>query len=271
VVVIAGPKSDLLELEVTKLKAYLAKGGKLLVLIDPPMRADAPPAAHLLGLLKEWSVEVGNDAVLDLMSQARGTQADVPVAAPPYPYHQITSTFRLLTAYPYVRSVKPIEGAPAGRTVTTFITSGRNSWAESDLKMLTTEGKAAPDLEKGDVQGPISLAVAVSAAATEGTPPPPNPDGQENPNKPETRLVVVGDSDFATNSVARMAGNIDMFLNIVNWLAQQENLISVRPRNPADRRITLTGGQDRMIFWFSVVILPALIFFAGIQTWWRRR
>ena len=270
VVVVAGPKSDLLEPEIAKLKAYLAKGGKLMVLIDPPQNADAPPLANLIAFLKDWSVEVGTNAVLDPMSQLRGAQADVPVAAQ-YPFHQITNTFRLLTAYPYSRSVKPIEGAPAGRTATSFVMSGRNSWAESDLKTLTTKGEASPELDKGDVQGPISLAVAVSAPVEGATPPPPT-DGQDaNPNKPETRLVVVGDSDFAANSVAGMAGNRDMFLNMVNWLAQQENLISVRPRNPEDRRITLTAGQDRMIFWFTMAILPGLVFLAGIQTWWRRR
>jgi gliding motility-associatede transport system auxiliary component len=269
VVVIAGPKSDLLEPEVTKLKTHLAKGGKLLVLIDPPQNADAPPLANLIGLLKDWSVEVGNNAVLDPMSQLRGAQADVPVAAQ-YPYHQITNTFRLLTAYPYARSVKPIEGAPNGRTATSFVMTGRNSWAESDLKRLTTKGEAEPQFDQGDVQGPVSLAVAVSAPVEGATPPP--ADGPDaNTNKPETRLVVVGDSDFASNSVAGMGGNRDMFLNIVNWLAQQENLISVRPRNAEDRRITLTAGQDRMIFWFTMLILPGLIFLAGIQTWWRRR
>ncbi len=270
VVVIAGPKSDFLEPEVTKLKAYLAKGGKLMALVDPPQNPDAPPVASLIAFLKDWSVDVGTNAVLDPMSQLRGAQADVPVAAQ-YPYHQITNTFRLLTAYPYSRSVKPVEGAAGGRTATSFVMSGRNSWAESDLKTLTTKGEASPDFDKGDIQGPISLAVAVSAPV-EGAPPPPPTDGQDaNPNKPETRLVVVGDSDFASNSVAGMGGNRDMFLNMINWLAQQENLISVRPRNPEDRRITLTAGQDRMIFWFTMAILPGLVFLAGIQTWWRRR
>jgi ABC-type uncharacterized transport system involved in gliding motility auxiliary subunit len=267
VVVIAGPKSDLLEPEVNKLKAFLTKGGKLMVLIDPPQRADAPPPNNLLAFLKDWSVDVGTNAVLDPMSQLRGTQADVPVAAN-YPYHQITNTFRMLTAYPYARSVKPVEGAPNGRTATTIIQSGVNSWAESDLKTLTTRGEARPEFDKGDIKGPVSLAVAVSAPVANATPA--ATDGQDA-NKPETRLVVVGDSDFAANAVAGMGGNRDMFLNMVNWLAQQENLISVRPRNPADRRITMTGGQDRMIFWFAMVILPGLIFVAGIQAWWRRR
>jgi ABC-type uncharacterized transport system involved in gliding motility auxiliary subunit len=270
VVILAGPKSDLLEPEINKLKAFLDKGGKLMVLIDPPQNVSAPPQTNLLALLKDWAVDVGTNAVLDPMSQLRGTQADVPVAAQ-YPYHPITSTFRLLTAYPYARSVKPVEGAPSGRTATTIIQSGRNSWAESDLKLLTTKGEARPEYDKGDIQGPISLAVAVNAPVASATPPP-APDGQDaNANKPETRLVVVGDSDFASNSAAGIAGNRDMFLNMVNWLAQQENLISVRPRNPEDRRITLTGGQDTMIFWFTMVVLPGLIFLAGIQTWWRRR
>ena len=114
--------------------------------------------------------------------------------------------------------------------------------------------------------------IVIPSAPVEGATPPPPTNGEEaNTNKPETRLVVVGDSDFASNSVAGMGGNRDMFLNMVNWLAQQENLISVRPRNPEDRRITLTAGQDQMIFWFTMLILPGLIFLAGIQTWWRRR
>jgi gliding motility-associatede transport system auxiliary component len=204
------------------------------------------------------------------MSQLRGAQADVPVAAQ-YPFHAITNTFRMLTAYPYARSVKPADSPTPGRTATSFIQSGRNSWAETDLKTLTTQGKASPDFENGDTQGPISLAVAVTAPIDNATPPADKAKEGENANKPETRLVVVGDSDFAANNVAGMGGNRDMFLNIVNWLAQQENLIAVRPRDPEDRRITLTSGQDTMITYFTLLILPGLIFIAGIQTWWRRR
>lgn len=271
VIVIAGPTSDLLPPEIDRLKAYLAKGGKLLVLIDPPQKADAPPLSNLMALLQEWSIEVGTNAVLDPLSRLRGAEADVPVAAPPYPYHPITSTFRTLTAYPYARSVKPAEAAANGRTPTSFIQSGPASWAEIDLKTLTTRGEAQPDLENGDIQGPVSMAVAVSAPATEGTPPPAGEPGAEAPSKPETRIAVVGDSDFAANAVLGMGGNRDMFLNIVNWLAQQENLIAVRARDPEDRRITLTAGQDRMLFWFAVFIMPGLILLAGVQAWWRRR
>ncbi len=270
VVVIPGPQSDLLAPEIEKVKAYLDKGGKLLVLLDPAQKIDAAPLTNILALLSSWSVEVGNNAVLDLMSQLRGADASVPVAAPPYPSHAITSTFRMLTAYPYARQVKPAENPPAGRTVTTFVQSGRNSWAESDLKLLTTEGQAKPDIGQGDVQGPVSLAVAVSAPVG-GTPPPPA--GADTPDtpKPESRLVVIGDSDFATNGDLGVGGNRDLFLNVVNWLAQQENLISVRPRDPQERRITLSAGQDRFIFWLAVLVIPGVILLGGVQTWWRRR
>jgi len=240
------------------------------VMIDPPRKVDAPAQTNLLALLKDWSVEVGNNAVLDLMSQLRGADASVPVAAPPYPSHPITSTFRMLTAFPYARQVKPADNPPSGRTVTTIIQSGRNSWAESDLKLLTTEGQAQPDFDKGDVQGPVSLAVAV-AAPVGGTPPAPAPGETPSPAKPETRIVAIGDSDFATNGNLGIGGNRDLFLNIVNWLAQQENLISVRARDPQERRITLTGGQERFVFWMTVLIIPGLILLAGVQTWWRRR
>jgi ABC-type uncharacterized transport system involved in gliding motility auxiliary subunit len=83
--------------------------------------------------------------------------------------------------------------------------------------------------------------------------------------------VVVGDSDFASNGDLGVGGNRDLFLNIVNWLAQQENLISVRPRDPQERRITLSAGQDRFIFWLTVLVIPGVILLGGVQTWWRRR
>ncbi|MDQ3487349.1 MAG: ABC transporter, partial [Acidobacteriota bacterium] len=87
----------------------------------------------------------------------------------------------------------------------------------------------------------------------------------------ESRVVVMGDSDFASNRWLGISGNRDLFLNSVNWLAQQENLISIRARDPEDRRITLSADQDRRIFWITIFIIPGLILLMGIQAWWRRR
>ena len=96
---------------------------------------------------------------------------------------------------------------------------------------------------------------------------PANPD---EPKKPESRLAVFGDSDFATNGMLGIQGNPDLFMNTVSWLAQQENLIAIRPRNAADRRLTMTAEQQRMVFWLTLGV-PLLLFGAGFYTWSRRR
>ena len=107
-------------------------------------------------------------------------------------------------------------------------------------------------------------------SAAVGTQTPGEKPAEDGP-KPESRIVVFGDSDFVANSALGISGNRDLFLNTVNWLAQQENLIAIRPKDPDDRRITLTADQQRRILVLAIFIIPGLILLAGVQTWWRRR
>src|SRR5204862_5078783 len=128
------------------------------------------------------------------------------------------------------------------------------------------------ELDKGDKPGPVSLAAAVSATApAPSTAAGDSPAKASDAPKPESRIVVFGDSDFVTNGYLGIPGNRDLFLNSVNWLAQQENLISIRPKDPEDRRVSLTADQAKLIFWLSIVIIPGFILAAGVQAWWRRR
>ncbi len=208
------------------------------------------------------------------MGRLLGTDASAPVAAK-YGSHPITDRFDRLTAYPLARSVVGSSGAN-GRTALNLVMTSQNSWAETDIKRLTTSGAVSRDLDKGDVAGPVSLAAAVSAPATDAPAPAPVPaaaDGSKppEPSKPETRIVVFGDSDFVANGYLGIPGNKDLFLNSVNWLAQQENLISIRPRDPESRGVTLTAERARMVFYLSILIIPGLILALGVQTWWRRR
>jgi gliding motility-associatede transport system auxiliary component len=269
VVVIAGPKADLLQPEVDLLRSYLTRGGKLLMLLDPVIKQGQPQLTQLQALAHEWGIDVDNDVVLDVSGMGRliGTDESVPVAAS-YPSHPITENFNLLTAYPLARSVTPVEGGVNGRTAQRLVETSRNAWGETDIKSLTGGQPAKQD--EGDKAGPVSLAAAVSAAASNPPAAPANKPG-EDAKKPETRVVVFGDSDFASNAALGVTGNRDLFLNTINWLAQQENLISIRPRDPEDRRITLTADQERRIFYLTVLIVPGLILLAGVQTWWRRR
>ena len=270
VVIVAGPKTDFLAPEIDMLRAYLQRGGKLFVMLDPVLKADQPQPTGLQGLLKDWGIDAGNDVVLDVSGMGRliGTDESVPVAAS-YPSHPITENFNLLTAYPLARSMTPIEGGTNGHTAQKIVETSRSSWAETNLKSLT--GGEPAKMDGADKQGPVSLAATVSAPAPDApAPKDPAKDG-ENAPKPETRVVAFGDSDFASNAALGVQGNRDLFLNAVNWLAQQENLISIRPRDPEDRRITLTADQERRIFYLTVLIVPGLVLLAGVQTWWRRR
>ncbi len=266
VVVVAGPTTDFFPNEITALKNYLTKQGKLLLELDPPERVDSPPLTNLIALAHDWGVDVGNDIVVDVsgMGQLIGTDASVPVAAN-YPAHAITQRFRLLTAYPAARSVTPVSGGVNGHTAQGFVETSPRSWAESDIKGMPTTGKVSFNAGSGDKQGPITIAAAVSApgAAPAGA----SPDAP----KPETRVVVFGDSDFAANSGLGIQGNKDLFMNTLGWLSQQENLISIRPKEPDDRRLTMTAAQQTNVTWLSLFIIPGLVFFVGVSTWWRRR
>jgi ABC-type uncharacterized transport system involved in gliding motility auxiliary subunit len=274
IVVIAGPTTDFFPPEIEALNAYAAKGGKLLVLLDPLLKGPAQPL--LAQFLTDWGISAGTDVVLDAsgMGQMLGTDASVPVAAQ-YPAHPITEGFRVITAYPMARSMSPIPGGSNSHTAQPLVNTSPQSWSEADVAALST-GKAevAFNADKGDKQGPITLAAAVSAPATV-TPPPPagnsTPANPDSERKPETRVVAVGDSDFASNMAIGISGNRDFFMNSLNWLSQQENLIAVRPRQPEDRRLTLTADQQNRVMILSLFIIPGLVFATGVYTWWRRR
>jgi len=208
--------------------------------------------------------------VLDVSGMGRliGTDESVPVAAS-YPAHAITENFQLLTAYPLARSISPVEGGVNGHTAQRLVETSRSSWGETNLKSLSGEPAKMDDVDK---KGPVSLAAAVSGPAADGGKDTKDgKDTKEAKETKETRLVAFGDSDFASNGALGVQGNRDLFLNTINWLAQQENLISIRAKDPEDRRITLTADQERRIFYLTVLIVPGLVLLAGVQTWWRRR
>jgi ABC-type uncharacterized transport system involved in gliding motility auxiliary subunit len=270
VVIVAGPRTDFFPQEVDALKKYLDKAGKVLLMLDPPDKADSPPLTNLIALVHDWGMDVGNNVVVDVSGMGRliGTDASVPVAAS-YPSHTITQNFKFITAFPLARSVTPVTGGVNGHIAQAFVETSPRSWAESDVKSLLTSGQVSLDEAKGDKKGPISIAAAVSAASTPADQKP--APGENDAPKPETRVVVFGDSDFAANSGLGIQGNRDLFMNAVGWLSQQENLISIRPKDADDRRITLTATQQNFILILSLLIIPGSIFGTGIFNWWRRR
>jgi len=268
-VVVAGPRIDFFPAEVDALKKYLDKAGKVLLMLDPPDKVDSAPLTNLIALAHDWGMDVGNNVVVDVSGMGRliGTDASVPVAAS-YPSHPITQNFKFITAFPLARSITPVSGGVNGHIAQPFVETSPRSWAETDIKSLLTSGQVSLDEAKGDKKGPVTIAAAVSAPST---PPATAAKPADDAPKPEARVVVFGDSDFAANAGLGIQGNRDLFMNTVGWLSQQENLISIRPKDADDRRITLTATQQANITLLSLLFIPGAIFGAGVYSWWRRR
>ena len=279
--VIAGPTTDFLPGETDLLDSYLEQGGKILLMLDPPELEGESPKENLEGLAENWGIEIGNNIVVDAsgMGQLLGTDATVPIASS-YPPHPITENFNLITAFPLARSIRPIAGGVENRTPEILIETGANSWSEMDFSELAT-GEVRLNEDAGDIAGPIPTALSVSQTIESeraGTTDAENETGSEDVEQNitsdtplEARFVLFGDSDFATNGAVGIQGNRDLILNSINWLAQQENLIAIRPREPEDRRITLTADQQVRITWLSLLMIPGVILGTGVYSWWTRR
>lgn len=241
VLVVAGPKQPLLQPETAMIGKYLDAGGKAMLLIDP----DTNP--QLDEVLKAWKIDVGNNTVIDVSAagQMMGGGPFAPLVLN-YGSHPITKDFgRTMTIFPLARSVKP------GDNSTSILLTSEASWGESELK-----AGAQPEFTEGkDVKGPVSLGVAASRTIGDK----------------EARLVVIGDSDFVTNRVLGFQRNKDLFLNSINWLAQDEDLISIRPKGPMNRRVDLSGSQQNLLWLLIVVLIPLAVLGAGAYIWWKRR
>ena len=246
VLVIAGPTSPFLEPELEAVRDYLERGGAVLLMLDPPY------GAELAELVAQWGIVVGDDFVIDTsgIGSLFGLDFTIPVAAAYSPDHPITSKHRagIMTVYELVRSVRyDGELAQAGSDGADLVLTSDQSWAETDLSVLQPQGgQRTVRLDEGfDREGPISLAAAV---ALEGG----------------GRLVVFGDSEVASNQYFDLQGNGDLTLNALSWLAEDESLISIRPKQAGHNPITLTASQSDWIFWISVILYPAAIALIGI-------
>ncbi|HEY3158080.1 MAG TPA: GldG family protein [Vicinamibacterales bacterium] len=255
VVVVAGPRADFFRAEIEALQRYVEKDGAILFMVDPledlkryitesgsalfmmdpSSVSKTGELRNLTAFIRQHGAELGNDIVVDTsqMGQFLGTDASVPIAAS-YPPHPITNSLTALSAYPMARSVTPL--TRDGATASSFITSGEQTWAETDIQQLSA-GRLSMDPGSGDRPGPVSLGVAVSAKTG--------------------RLVVVGDSDFAANYSANVPGNAEIFLSMVRWLAR-DKVVTIPARLPQPRTFMLTASQRGMLIFLAVVLLPGL-------------
>jgi len=249
-VVVAGAKTDYLPKELSMLSDYIGKGGNVLFLLDPS------PAQGFNEFLAKYHFQVGNDMVVDFsgLGQLFGAGPTVPLVNS-YGDSPITENFRVMTFFPLVRSVNvDVPASATGYNGTVLARSNQRSWGETDLDRIRQTSQASQD--DNDVPGPVPLGASMEVPAG---------------SSGKSRLVVFGDSDFATNRYFDNQGNGDLFMNSVNWLLQDEDLISVRPKVPEDRRITMTQSQVASVRILVVILLPILILGAGGVVYWKRR
>jgi len=255
VLVIAGPRFDYLPPAVNAIRSYVEGGGRALIMLDPPLqlgRQNIAENAALAAQLSSWGVTPQKNLVLDTsgVGQLFGFSAAVPLVSS-YENHAIVREMKgVATAFPLARGLDVKSGGADKATAEKLFSTSENSFASTDLS------KSEIDPGKG-TKGPFTLGAAISYNT-----------GQSNS---QGRVVVVGSSGFASNSILGFQGNRDLALNMLNWLSSDEELISIRPKDPADNRIMLSRRQMSLLFLTSVVLMPVAIVFAGGMVWWKRR
>jgi ABC-type uncharacterized transport system involved in gliding motility auxiliary subunit len=219
------------------------------VMVDPVILGGAQTEA-VTRFLGKYGFELGENLVIEVNPIGRlfGIGPEVPIVQQ-YDPHAITRDMAgVSTLFPLTRTVERAKTPPAGVTVQVLARTSPESWGETDRSSLQAgQVKADPQ----DPRGPLTVA----AVAT----------------RDKSRIVVYGTSNLASNQFLNLQGNRDFFLNTVSWLAEQEDLISIRPKDARQSPVFLTSQQAQMVFLIPVVLVPGLVLVSGIVTLGRRR
>lgn len=265
-IVVAGPKLSLQPAEVSTIQRFLAAGGNGFFLLDPFVTTGLEP------VLREYSIVLDDDIVIDEASHFWADPSSPAVTD--YNYHQIARDLPL-TFFPGARSLSPSPQRIPGTDVIPLANSSKQSFGETD----PTRAR----FEKGkDMPGPVTImAVATRRPAPANDALYRNLDTEKKaknvsqmasvPVTGHSRIAVIGDSDFATNSFFHIMGNGKLFLNTVNYLASKENLIGLEPRSSDLPRVNLTNRQMKGTFFLAVILIPALFAVVGLAVWWKQR
>jgi hypothetical protein len=279
-VVVAGPTAPFIQPEVELLGRFVRGGGRVLVLLDPNLSATGRIADNgLAQWLAGFGVEVGDDLVIDPTNMLPFFSAETIFAAG-FGTHPITEALRqarLPVVFAAARSVRAAGGADgdsAGRpgSVVQLVETSPEGWGERDLDDLSIAVQRDPE----DLAGPVSLGVAVDLAARpepavpglEAEPPPGAAPGEPGSGG---RMVVFGDSDFATNGQLDQPGNATLIANTLNWMVERETHLGIAPREPEQVRLSLTPQQRRQSFWLLVLGIPGAALVAGVVITVKRR
>ena len=262
VVVVAGAQRPLLDKELEALRTYSSGKGGLLLLVDP----QTDP--KLDALLSDWGIKVSDRLVIDPAGQASGLGPGVTIVNQ-YGDHPNTRGFgKGISFYPLARpletsKISGIDGA------TLLYTSDRTT-----AQRISETGELKFDAAT-DPKGPFNIGMALtrsSQPASVPSSPSPSPSPSPAAAKPQFRLVVIGNSSFATDGLFAQQLNGDLFLNATTWLSQRDDeVMSIRPREVTNRRIVLSPEQVISVGLISMLLLPLIGFGTATAVWWKRR
>lgn len=266
VVIFADPSQDMSETEGQILREYARRGGSIMLLLEPDTTPDT-----FLAFLSRYGVAVGVGEVVDTASFIPPNPMFLQIkrSNQQFPPHEISPEFDVLymPGSTYLATTVDPATIPQTDTGQPFVThrvvatSTLASWAETDV-----DGEIEFTPDSTDRPGPLPIAITIEAIAElQGSP---TVDAGEFL---ETNIVVIGDTDFAANQAFASAKNGDLFVNSVNWLAEDFELISIRSKTAAFRELVLTSTERDFVRWSGWLLMPSLIGLAGIWTWWRRR
>lgn len=255
VLLIAGPSSDYAANEVAAIKNYIEKGGRAMILLDPPLDIKSEHIAEnagLTALLASWGVTEDKDLVLEQnpMGQLFGFGPEIPLVSS-YESHPIVNDLKTgFTGFPVARSLQ-IKNTDKVTNQKLFSTSAK---AIATTKLTTDVINPSDPTNK---KGPFVLGVA----------------GTYNTGKPNDagRFVVIGSSGFLDNGMIGFQSNRDLALNAVNWLSSDEDLISIRPKQAEDRRLNVTQRQMNIFAYSVLIAFPLLIIIGGVAIFLKRR
>ncbi len=249
-IVMPGPQKDILSGEVTLLEDYISGGGKAMFLIDPFI-----PVENLNDLLGHYGLYFEKTVIVDRFGKAMAGDFLTPVVNN-YAGSGITSNFNLATIFPRARTVSLLKERPSHISSTILATTGESAYAETRIDTLLSVGKTQFEADS-DIRGPCNIAAA-SLDKSEG-------------DEDKWRVVVFGDSDFISNKHLDKGGNRDFFLNSVNWLTEEEDLITIRPKEDMFQPVILSESEGNIVFWIPFIGIPSLIVVTGILVITRRR
>ncbi len=259
ILLIPGPEKDLYEFEQELIERFISEGGSILVLVDP--LADLP---RLEGVAASCGIEITRSIVVDRFARLASGNSLTPVVTQ-YGNHVITEGFRLASFFPQVRAVVAAKDKPPGVEVEVLASTGPSAFGETNLAEVL-EGKTRYEPDR-DLAGPLGVA----AVAKKEIASVPDRNGEAGRGPAFGRIVVFGDSDFASNAYLGLSGNRDLILNTIGWLAEEEDLIAVRPKDSMSQPVVLNMRQGRTVFWLPVVGLPVLVGCVGALVLVRRR